>query len=91
VADFHLAVASAAEAYVLLATGETDPALGQPARTLYRTRDGGISWEELYDPPTLGWVSAFALGHDAQGQVVLHLGGSRGGVTSHLADSLPWD
>jgi hypothetical protein len=91
VADFHLAVASAAEAYVLLATGETDPALGQPARTLYRTSDGGISWEELYDPPTLGWVSAFALGHDAQGQVVLHLGGSRGGVTSHLAGSLPWD
>jgi photosystem II stability/assembly factor-like uncharacterized protein len=90
VADFHLAAASMDEAYVLLATGESDPVLGQPARTLYRTRDGGKSWEALGNPPTLGWVSAFALTHDSQGQVVLHLGGSRGGVSSHLADSLPW-
>jgi photosystem II stability/assembly factor-like uncharacterized protein len=91
VADFYLAAASAEEAYVLLATSEVDPQLGQPARVLYRTRDGGKSWEALQEPPTLGRVSSFALGRDAEGGVVLHLGGSRGGVSTHPADSLAWD
>jgi hypothetical protein len=38
----------------------------------------------------LGWVSAFVLARDEAGQIVLHLGGSQGGVTSHLADTLSW-
>jgi len=91
VTDFRLAVASADEAYTLLDTDETDPRLGQPIHVLYRTRDGGKTWEALEDPPTPGWVSAFALGRDAAGRVVLHLGGSQGGVSSHLADGLSWD
>jgi photosystem II stability/assembly factor-like uncharacterized protein len=91
VADFHLAVASADEAYVLLASDQFDSALRQPVQTLFRTGDGGHSWEELIDPPTLGWVSAFALGRDEEGRVLLHLGGSRGGISSHLANSLSWD
>lgn len=91
VTDFRLAVASADEAYTLLDTDETDARLGQPTRVLYRTLDGGKTWEALEDPPTQGWVSAFALGRDAEGRVVLHLGGSQGGVSSHLADGLSWD
>ena len=91
VTDFYLAVASADEAYVLLETDETDLRLGRPVRVLHRTLDGGRSWEALYDPPTMGWVSAFALARDGDGQVVLHLGGSRGGITTHLADTLSWD
>ncbi|MEJ2557057.1 MAG: hypothetical protein P8186_12660, partial [Anaerolineae bacterium] len=100
VADFHLAVASADEAYVLLpgpeaqtqgATPEIKPESGEPVRVLYRTRDGGRSWEALTDPPTLGWVSAFALTRDEAGRVVLHLGGSQGGVSSHVAQELHWD
>jgi hypothetical protein len=91
VTDFYLAVASADEAYVLLDAGETDDRLGRPVRTLYRTLDGGRSWEALQDPPTLGWVSAFALTQDGDGQVVLHLGGSQGGVSSHPAAALIWD
>jgi hypothetical protein len=91
VTDFHLAVASADEAYVLLDTDETDPRLGRPVRALYRTLDGGRSWEVLQDPLTLGWVSAFALTQDRDGQVVLHLGGSQGGVSSHAAETLSWD
>ena len=91
VTDFYLAVASADEAYTLLDTEETDPRLGQPVRVLYRTLDGGKSWETLDNPPTLGWVSAFALTRDGEGRVVLHLGGSQGGVSSHLAGSLSWD
>jgi photosystem II stability/assembly factor-like uncharacterized protein len=91
VADFSLAAASADEAYVLLDTDETDSILGRPARALYRTQDGGRSWDVLEDPPTLGWVSAFALDRDADGGVLLHLGGSRGGVSSHRADELSWD
>lgn len=90
VAGFHLAAASADEVYVLLDSEEVDSALGRPIRVLYRTRDGGKSWESLDDPPTLGWVSTFVLSSDAQGQSVLHLGGSQGGVSSHLADALPW-
>jgi hypothetical protein len=90
VADFHLEVASADEAYVLLATDQLDTSLRQPTRILYRTQDGGHSWQSLADPPTLGWVSAFAVAGDEE-QVWLHLGGSRGGVSSHLADSLAWD
>jgi hypothetical protein len=86
VADFHLAVASSDEAYVLLAGGQADA-----AQVLYRTRDGGTTWESLDNPPTLGWVSAFALGRDAMGHTVLYLGGSRGGVISYVADSLHWD
>lgn len=105
VADFHLAVVSADEAYVLLPaparpdraegepgeTDETATALRQPSRVLYRTHDGGASWQALRDPPTLGWVSTFILARDEEGQVVLHLGGSRGGVSSYLADALTWD
>ncbi len=91
VTDFRLAVVSANEAYTLLDTGETDSRSGQPIRVLYRTLDGGKTWEALEDPPTQGWVSAFALGRDAEGRVVLHLGGSQGGVSSHLADVLSWD
>jgi hypothetical protein len=91
VVDFRLAVASANEAYVLLASAETDPILRQPVRVLYRTRDGGASWQVLKDPPTLGWVSAFALTRDAGGRAVLYLGGSRGGVSSYLAEELHWD
>ena len=91
VTDFHLAVASADEAYLLLDSQELDAPLGRPVRILYRTRNGGKSWDALQDPPVLGWVSAFALTRDAQGQLLLHLGGSRGGVSSHLADSLAWD
>jgi photosystem II stability/assembly factor-like uncharacterized protein len=100
VADFHLAVASADEAYVLLpapeaatqdASPEIKPESGEPAQVLYRTRDGGRSWEALTDPPTLGWVSAFALTRDEEGRVVLHLGGSQGGVSSHPAQELRWD
>jgi hypothetical protein len=91
VADFHLAAASAQEAYVLLASNRMDAALKQPIRVLYRTRDAGRSWESLLDPPTLGWVSTFALTRDAQGRAVLHLGGSQGGVSSHVADTLSWD
>ncbi len=86
VADFHLAVAASDEAYVLLPGDQADP-----AQVLYRTRNGGVSWETLDNPPTLGWVSAFALGRDAQGHAVLYLGGSRGGVISYVADSLHWD
>jgi photosystem II stability/assembly factor-like uncharacterized protein len=91
VADFHLAVASSDEAYMLLASAQADQASRQPVHVLYRTRNGGVSWETLDNPPTLGWVSTFALGRDAQGRVVLHLGGSRGGVVSTVADSLHWD
>ncbi len=91
VTDFRLVVASADEAYLLLDSGEIDQTFGRPSRVLYRTSDGGRSWETLNDPPTLGWVSAFALARDREGQVVLHLGGSRGGVSSHLADALLWD
>ncbi len=91
VVDFHLAVASSDEAYVLLASAQADPALRQPVHVLYRTRNGGASWETLEVPPTLGWVSAFALGRDAQGHTMLYLGGSRGGVVSYVADSLHWD
>jgi hypothetical protein len=91
VVDFHLAVASAGEAYVLLAGDQADLALHQPVHLLYRTRNGGVSWETLHDPPTLGWVSTFALGRDDQGHVMLHLGGSRGGVVSRPADELHWD
>lgn len=91
VTEFHLVAASTDEAYVLLDTEETDPILGRPIRVLYRTQDGGRSWEALDDPPTLGWVSAFALDRDEEGQVVLHLGGSRGGVSSHRANTLSWD
>jgi hypothetical protein len=91
VTDFHLAAASADEAYTLLDTDETDPRLGKPVRVLYRTLDGGKSWESLEDAPTQGWVSTFALGRDAEGRVVLHLGGSQGGVSSYLADGLSWD
>jgi hypothetical protein len=86
VADFYLAVASADEAYVLLPGSQADA-----AQVLYRTRDGGTTWESLDNPPTLGWVSAFALGRDAMGHTVLYLGGSRGGVISYVADSLRWD
>jgi photosystem II stability/assembly factor-like uncharacterized protein len=88
--DFHLAVVSADEAYVLLDSDQADPRLGRPIRILYRTRDGGRSWEELADPPTLGWISTFALAHDDEGQAVLHLGGSQGGVSSHRVDELSW-
>jgi photosystem II stability/assembly factor-like uncharacterized protein len=91
VADFHLAVASADEAYVLLDSEETDKVLGQPVRVLFRTHDGGRTWEALQDPPTLGWVSAFILTQDTEGRTILHLGGSRGGVSSHRADDLTWD
>jgi hypothetical protein len=91
VSDFPLAVASADEAYILLGVDETDPRSGQPVRVLYRTLDGGKTWEALIDPPTWGWVSAFALERDTQGRVVLHLGGSQGGVSSHLVDELAWD
>jgi photosystem II stability/assembly factor-like uncharacterized protein len=91
VTDFHLAVASADEVYVLLDTDRNDLQLGRPVRVLYRTLDGGRSWEALDEPPTLGWVSAFALGRDPQDRVTLHLGGSRGGVSSYLAETLPWD
>jgi hypothetical protein len=83
VADFQLAVASSDEAYVLLA--------GDQGQVLYRTRNGGTTWEALENPPTLGRVSAFALGRDAMGHTVLYLGGSRGGVISYVADSLRWD
>ena len=93
---FHLAVASATEVYVLLSgprvtSGETVPGLGQRDRTLYRTRDAGASWEELLDPPTMGDVSAFALTRDEKRHVILHLGGSRGGVSSHATEALHWD
>jgi photosystem II stability/assembly factor-like uncharacterized protein len=88
--DFHLAVASADEAYVLLDSDQADPRSGRPICTLYRTRDGGRSWEELADPPTLGWISTFALARDDEGQTVLHLGGSQGGVSSHRVDELSW-
>jgi hypothetical protein len=91
VIDFSLEVASADEAYILLDTEESDSGPGQPTRVLYRTLDGGKTWDALDDPPTQGWVSAFALGHDPDGRVVLHLGGSQGGVSSHLADELVWD
>jgi photosystem II stability/assembly factor-like uncharacterized protein len=90
VADFRLAVASADEAYVLLDSETTDPTSGQPVRVLSRTQDGGKSWKSLRDPPTLGWVSAFALSRDEAGRVVLHLGGSRGGVSSYPAATLAW-
>ena len=91
VTDFYLAVASADEAYVLLDSEETDSRLGRPTRVLYQTLDGGKLWQTLEDPPTLGWVSAFALTRDVEGRVVLHLGGSQGGVSSHLVDTLSWD
>ncbi len=101
---FCLAVASALEAYVLLpgqpGMGEaeqTTPAPATPERAtervhvLYRTCDGGSSWQVLKPPPELGQVSAFALVLDEQGRVLLHLGGSRGGVSSQLADALVWE
>ncbi len=91
VTNFHLAVASADEAYVLLDTDQADPRLGRPVSILYRTRDGGRLWEALTDPPTIGWVSTFALTLDEEGQAVLHLGGSQGGISSHVADALSWD
>jgi photosystem II stability/assembly factor-like uncharacterized protein len=90
VSDFRLAVASADEAYVLIDSETIDLILGQPVRILSRTQDGGKSWKSLRDPPTLGWVSAFALSHDEAGRVVLHLGGSRGGVSSYPANALSW-
>jgi photosystem II stability/assembly factor-like uncharacterized protein len=96
ITDYHLAVASATEVYVLLfgpraTSGETVSGLGKRGRTLYRTRDAGASWEALLDPPTLGDISALALTRDEKGQVILHLGGSRGGVSSHATDTLHWD
>ncbi len=90
VRNFYLAAASTDEVYVLLDSEETDPALNLPVRILYRSQDGGRSWETLRDPPTLGWVSAFALSRDEAGQVTLHLGGSRGDITSRPADVLSW-
>ena len=96
ITDFHLAVASATEVYVLLSgpratSGEAVPGPGKRDRTLYRTRDAGASWEALLDPPTLGDISAFALTRDEEGQGILHLGGSRGGVSSHATEALHWD
>jgi hypothetical protein len=97
--DFSLAVASALEAYVLLPVRQeiggpeqatTEPNTGR-GHVLYRTRDGGSSWKVLKSPPDVGQVSAFALVHDEQGRVLLHLGGSRGGVSTHLADALVWE
>lgn len=88
--DFQLAVASADEAYVLLDSDQADPRLERPIGILYRTHDGGRSWEELTDPPTLGWISTFTLARDDEGQAVLHLGGSQGGVSSHRVDELSW-
>jgi photosystem II stability/assembly factor-like uncharacterized protein len=90
VADFRLAVTSADEAYILADSETTDPNLTQPVRVLWRTQDGGKTWKSLRDPPTLGWVSAFALSHDETGRVVLQLGGSRGGVSGYLAGALSW-
>ena len=94
--NFHLAVMSAAEVYVLLpaprADGEpaTPEPAGAPARVLYRSRDGGASWQALKAPPALGQVSAFALGRDAGGGVMLYLGGNHGGVSGQLADAFSW-
>ena len=87
---------SATEVYVLLSgpratSGEAVPGPGKRDRTLYRTRDAGASWEALLDPPTLGDISAFALTRDEEGQGILHLGGSRGGVSSHATEALHWD
>ena len=95
-AEFHLVAASADEAYLLLPEVRRWPAtLARPAEQaitrLYRTRDAGKTWQVLKDPPTHGYVSAFALERDEQGRVVLHLGGSYGGVSSHLADTLAWE
>ena len=96
-AEFHLAVASAEAAYLLLPEVRRWPIAApqssqRPTVTrLYRTRDAGKTWQALTDSPTLGDVSAFALSWDELGRVVLHLGGSYGGVSSHLADALHWE
>ena len=90
-----LAAASPTEVFALLPkvvpvqdgnTGETELAY-----LLYRTVDGGLTWQALREPPTLGYVSAFCLTASADGGAVLVLGGSLGGVTTHRPDDLRWD
>ena len=94
--SFHLEVTSATEAYLLPAARKDDERTTQtPAAesgfVLYRTRDGGASWQALRPPPVPGEVSAFTLTRDEQGRVVLCLGGSHGGVSGYPADGLTWD
>ena len=90
-----LAVASAQEAYVLLpqlAKGETEGAdAGVTVFVLYRTLDGGVTWQALRNPPTWGYVSALYLSRAEDGAIMLVLGGSQGGVAAYRADTLSWD
>ena len=90
-----LAAVSAEEAYALLpevSNGEQAGVdSGETVFVLYRTLDGGMTWQALQDAPTWGYVSAFQLSRTEDGVVSLLLGGSQGGVTVSLADELSWD
>lgn len=94
-AAFHLAVVSTAEVYVLLPSGRSDAATpdaeaATSASVLYRTRDGGRTWQALRQPLPPGGVSAFAASRADRGEVVLYLGGAQGGVSSHAAEDMVW-
>jgi photosystem II stability/assembly factor-like uncharacterized protein len=92
-AEGHLAAASSNEAFLLLpapASSGGGQASGGSAKLLYRTQDGGDSWEALQDSPVSGGVTAFTLTRDEGGRPLLWLGGRRGGVARRPADSLHW-
>jgi hypothetical protein len=85
-----LVALSSLEAYVLLPAPAGEEA-SSSISVLYRTLDGGLTWQALQDPPSWGYVSAFHLSVAADGEATLHLGGSQGGVVSSTIDALTWD
>jgi photosystem II stability/assembly factor-like uncharacterized protein len=94
--SFQMAVVATAEVYLLLPGRRSDataPAseAADTASVLYRTRDGGRTWQALRQPLPPGGVSAFAVSRTDQGGLMLHLGGVAGGVSSYPADDLIWE
>jgi hypothetical protein len=94
---FHLEVISAKIACVMLVASpsEIEPsASSQPRgqqRAIYCTHDGGTSWRMLRPPPEVGEVSAFTMRRDENRNIILYLGGTRGGVFEYLSEALVWE
>jgi photosystem II stability/assembly factor-like uncharacterized protein len=91
----QLTTVSTDEVFALLPPQESNAAVagGTPttaAPTLYRTRDGGRTWQALQEPLPPGGVSAFYVSPGAEGELVLYLGGVYGGVISQPADEGVW-